>query len=48
MLTGQDIRAALKESLAGLFPGERIYENVTPDDFDRPSSLGYRMRKARR
>ena len=39
MLTGTELREALKESLDALFPGELIYENETPKNFVRPSSL---------
>ena len=39
MLTGTELREALKESLDALFPDQIIYENETPKNFVRPSSL---------
>jgi hypothetical protein len=39
MLTPQDIMDRLGELIAEKFPGEEIYWNMTPQGFDRPSTL---------
>lgn len=39
MIKPADMMKALKEALQKQFPGEQIYENLTPRNFDRPSNL---------
>lgn len=39
MIVPADIAAALRETLEAAFPGEPVYEDVTPRDFERPSNL---------
>lgn len=39
MLTPTEITAALKRAVEALFPGERVYENLVPRNFARPSNL---------
>lgn len=39
MIMPADITAALREALKAAFPGEPVYEDVTPRDFARPSNL---------
>ena len=51
MITPDDFMAAIKAGLAEQFPGEPIYENVTPKNFKRSSNLvelaGIRMRESK-
>lgn len=39
MITSQEIREQVRSILEDLFPEEMVYENLVPDDFQRPSSL---------
>lgn len=39
MITPSDIQAAIKERLQKTFPGEVVYEDLTPRNFTRPSNL---------
>lgn len=39
MITPADFMAAIRKSLEEQFPGEPVYENKTPKNFQRPSNL---------
>ena len=39
MIAPADIMAALRAALEGAFPGEPVYADVTPRNFDRPSNM---------
>lgn len=39
MIAPAEIMTALREALEGAFPGEPVYEDVTPRNFERPSNL---------
>ena len=39
MITTDQILAAIEAKLQGIFPGEKIYENLVPTKFSRPSNM---------
>ena len=39
MITPSDIQAAIVERLKEAFPGETVYEDLTPRNFTRPSNM---------